>query len=131
MRKNYMEKVAKMFGLELEETFRIDGKDGYFRLTNIGLVTKRNLESEDWYFCRTVMLHRLLIGENEVIKLPWKPRKGEEYYFPRPDTKALWHYDAWNENETDCHRFSHDLVFRTPREAAQKMMAAVQENKDE
>lgn len=117
MRKNCMAEVAKSLGLELEEVFRIDGEDAYFRLTDTGLGIKKNLESEDWYFARIGILNRLLIGGNEVIKLPWKPDNDEIYYVP--DITAGKKYCTWRwfNVEIDQLHYQRGVVFKTAEEA--------------
>lgn len=120
---NYMAGVAKLLGVELGESFHIEGDDYYFfRFTEEGF--ESSADGIEWAMATSLNLRLILSGAATIVK-KWKPRKNEEYYFPRPDTKALWHYDTWDENEIDCHRFSHGLVFRTPREAteaAKKML---------
>ena len=80
MSKNYMEKVAKMLGLELEEVFRIDGDEHYFRLTDTGLGMSIGSDNKNWFVAPINALNRLLLGENEVIKLPWKPQEDGLYF---------------------------------------------------
>ena len=120
---NYMKDVAKLLGIELGEKFYLEGQKSEYRITENGVETFYD-DDEGWLTSAEISLDFLLTGRYIIVK-KWKPRKNEEYYFPRPDTKALWHYDAWDENETDYHRLSHGLVFRTPREAteaAKKML---------
>lgn len=130
-----MAEVAKMLGVELEEPFRIDGEDGYFRLTDTGLGTKRNLESEDWYLARANMLNRLLIGGNEVIKLPWKPQEGEQYYMPFVAINPGNMYDeyCWENEDIDIKRYRMGLVCKTSEEAVamtMKMLTVAKEAKE-
>lgn len=132
MRKNCMAEVAKALGVELEEVFCIDGEDGYFRLTDTGLGTKRNLESKDWYLEITATLNGLLIGENEVIKLPWKPQIGEKYYIPRiairPEDRHYYYY--WGNYGSDIKRYDMGIVCKTLEEAialTKKMLAVAKE----
>lgn len=119
-----MAEVAKMLGVELEKPFCIDGEDGYFRFTDTGLGTKRNLKSEDWYLACTSILNRLLIGGNEVIKLPWKPEEDEKYYIPFIATNPRNMYDGyyWENDDVDIDRYRMGLVCKTSEEAVAMTM---------
>lgn len=127
MSKNYMEKVAKMLGLELEESFRIDGEYGYFMLTETGLWRKTNLEDEYWRRPPYDILHNLLIAVYEIIKLPRKPAIGDMYCYPDPVTPLLWGTCSWRDDVFDNYRFQHGLIFATREEAIEiaKQMQAV------
>ena len=132
MRKNCMAEVAKTLGVELEEPFRIDGKEGYFRLTDTGLGVKSKLEGEEWFRTCDIMLVNLLTAVYEIIKLPWKPQIREKYYVPRiatrPDDRYYYYY--WNNNGSDIRRYDMGIVCKTKEEAVamtKKMLAVVQE----
>ena len=62
----------------------------------------------------------------KIIKLPWKPRKGERYYYPCPDLNKEYCYDNWGDHgKVDKHRLKHNIVFKTKEEAveaAKKML---------
>lgn len=76
MTKNLMPEIAKMLGVELGEEFKIKGYDPtcWFDLDG--------LHSDGWVAEdeEDAMLHNLLCGEAEIIKLPWKPKKGDVYF---------------------------------------------------
>lgn len=76
MAKNLIPEIARMLGVEIGEEFKIEGDNRtcWFDLDGLhfgGYVA----EDED-----NAMLHDLLCGEVEIIKLPWKPKVGEEYW---------------------------------------------------
>ncbi len=132
MRKNCMAEVAKALGLELEEVFRIDGDEHYFRLTDTGLGMSIGLGNKNWFVAPINALNRLLLGENEIIKLQWKPQKDEKYYVPFIATKPINMYDEhyWENEDVDIKRYRMGLVCKTEEEAVamtKKMLAAVQE----
>lgn len=91
MAKNYMADVAKMLGVELEEEFKIDGIELKYRFTENGVYCHVD---NGWWQCSNVMLPKILLGEFEIIKLPWQPKKGDEYYYPGEGfnniCRALW-----------------------------------------
>ena len=76
MAKNLIPQIAKMLGVELGEEFKIEGDNRTYWFDLDGLHSGEYVaEDED-----DAMLHDLLCGEDEIVKLPWKPKKGE-YYF--------------------------------------------------
>lgn len=91
MAKNYMQDVAKMLGVELEEEFMVTEDDSIYKLTKDGLEYKS--DDGNRYYANNVFLN-LLDGTTEIVKLPWQPRKGDKYYCPSSYFKyvdvALW-----------------------------------------
>lgn len=117
MRKNCMAEVAKALGLELEEVFRIDGDEHYFRLTDTGLGMSIGSDNKNWFVAPINALNGLLLGENEIIKLPWKPDNDEIYYVP--DVTADKKYGTWRwfNVEADQLHCQRGVVFKTAEEA--------------
>lgn len=135
MRKNCMAEVAKALGLELEEVFRIDGDGHYFRLTDTGLGMSMVLGNKGWFAAPINALNGLLLGENEIIKLPWKPQEDEKYYVPFIATKPINIYDEhyWLNEDIDMNRYRMGLVCKTKEEATamtKKMLAVAKEVRD-
>ena len=78
MSKNYMPEVAKMLGVELGEEFEVEGitelkcalsKDGLF-VTNA-----------DRDYSHSVLLKDVLVGDKEIVRRPWRPKRGEKFWF--------------------------------------------------
>ena len=80
---NYMENVAKMLGVELEEEFKIKGFEPIYKITNYGLVIKA--DSNNWCEMSGDTFLQLIRGDYVIRKLPWQPKKGEKYYTPSPN----------------------------------------------
>lgn len=80
MAKNLMPYVCKMLGVELGEEFKIKGYDGLtYKLTDNGLeLTAVDGQKAKWF--DHGVLNSLLKGKLEIIKLPWKPKKGDAYF---------------------------------------------------
>lgn len=115
---NHMEEVAKMFGLELEEHFHITKKsyeNTVYKFTKDGVVFYDN-KLRTWYES-VGALAGILTGETEVVKLPWKPREGDRYYFPCPATIEKWDYSTWSEREVDYYRLNHGFACKTMERA--------------
>ena len=80
MSKNLIPEIAKMLGVELGEEFKIKGYDGLtYKLTDAGLeLTTVDGQKTKWFDHGA--LNSLLKGKMEIVKLPWKPKKGELVY---------------------------------------------------
>lgn len=134
MRKNCMAEVAKMFGLELEEHFHITKKsyeNTVYKFTKDGVAFYDN-KLRTWYES-VGALAGILTGETGVVKLTWKPRKGEMYYFPDIGTSSLGSCLCWLGTETDKNLYDRGFVFQTIEEAiatAKRILAIVQEGKN-
>lgn len=114
---NHMAGVAKLLGLELREEFRIEKCQGLFRFTEDGL--QRMIDSSTtWMLAEHFILGELLNGKETVIKFPWKPEVGEQYYVPYVDSTAMFATWVWRDDELDLDRLRRKLVFSTPDEAA-------------
>lgn len=90
---NYMNQIAQMLGVELEEEFYLKSTtNGYycasgknkttFKLSESGVKYKfiRNTNNYEW--CRLdAILAEVLTGSLEIVKKPWKLTKGERYWY--------------------------------------------------
>ena len=73
------------------------------------------------------------MGGTRIIKLPWKPRKGEMYYVPDMGISSLVSCLCWLGTETDKNLYDRGFVFQTIEEAiatAKRILAIVQEGKN-
>jgi hypothetical protein len=90
MAKNYMQDVAKMLGVELEEEFKIDSSDKIYRFFKNGLC----FQCDGAWLPAEYQFFDLIKGECNIVKLPWQPKKGDEYYYPGEGfnniCRALW-----------------------------------------
>ena len=77
---NLIPEIAKMLGVELGEEFEIKGREYIFHFINNGLIAYRTDGSV--LPCENCLAHFLWLinGEEEIVKMPWKPRKGDDYY---------------------------------------------------
>ena len=79
MAKNLIPKIYKMLGVELGEEFKIEGDNRTYWFDLDGLLVSDD-DAEKVYTATHVPLVGLVRGDIEIVKLPWKPKKGE-YYF--------------------------------------------------
>ena len=117
MRRNCMAEVANALGIELEEVFRIDGDEHYFMLTDTGIGMSMDLDDKDWYAAPINVLYGLLLGENEIIKLPWNPICGDRYYIPDIASADKYTSLQWFDDKPDKMHYQRGLVFKTEEEA--------------
>lgn len=130
MRKNCMAEVAKLLGVELEEVFCIDGDEHYFRLTDTGLGMSMCSENKNWFVAPINALNGLLLGENEIIKLPWKPKYDEEYYIPSISNALGYNHFHWKGDALDDRCYNLEVVVKSKEEAVamtKKMLAVAKE----
>lgn len=82
MSKNLIPKIAKMLGVQLGEGFKVKGDDDEltYRFTNNGLELTHDSGTELFEIAARIAFVDLVNGKDEIIKLPWKPKAGEQYY---------------------------------------------------
>ena len=141
MSKNHMAEVAKIFGVELGESFKITSNTqgdyhNYYRFTENNCLEISDDGVEWKTTIAAVLLKHILMGDIRIVKLPWKPREGEKYYVPRiairPEDRHYCYY--WDNSGADIKRYDMGLVCKTPEEAialTEKMLAVAQEANDE
>lgn len=90
---NYMEQIAQMLGVELDEEFYLeDVTDGgyyitydndkvVFKLSNAGILRKDKSMVSGWIDTTHNYLPELFTGRYTIVKKPWKPKENEEYYW--------------------------------------------------
>lgn len=108
MAKNYMQDVARMLGVELEEEFKIDSSDTIFKFYKNGLCFQCG---GAWLRADSNLID-LIKGDSKIVKLPWQPRKDEEYYFPA----AGFQYScsaAWYNSPIDFALKEAGMIFKT------------------
>ena len=124
MRKNCMAEVAKMFGVELGEVFKVtDDTNGYYHryyqfTDKKGL--KTSIDGVDWETAAAATLRDILMGDIRIVKLPWEPRDNEHYFIPEITTPEMFGYLRWTNDHVDNHMYKHGLICRTKEEAIRK-----------
>lgn len=120
MAKNLIPEICKMLGVELGEEFEIKGREYIFHFIDNGLIAYRADGSVLPYENCLAHFLWLINGEEEIVKLPWKPKKGDVYYtFVRTGidcTCTLISY-KWDGCVIDIALLKAGWVFRTRQEA--------------
>lgn len=111
MTKNYMADVAKMLGVELEEEFKIDSSYTIYKFYKNGLCFQCG---GAWLRADNILID-LIKGDSKIVKLPWQPTKGDEYFKPGRDfTNAV--IEIWENTAFDFALKEAGMVFRTKEE---------------
>lgn len=77
---NLIPEIAEMLGLKLGEEFKIDTSgDDIFKITESGVWMRKSIDKEEWLE-KPFEFVMLCNGDAEIIRLPWKPKKGELVY---------------------------------------------------
>lgn len=84
---NKMIGLAELFDVELNEEFNIEGYPTTYRFTERGLEYLSNIQNQ-WYKTSGKVLENLLIGEEKMIKKPFRPKDDENYYY------VVWFFDS-------------------------------------
>ena len=110
---NYMSQVAKMLGVELGERFDINGFNEFYFLDTDGLYSFNGTYCKcDEYFSK------LLAGELTIKRKPWKPKRGETYWYVEKDGDVLemeWHPCRYMSNHVNRYKLGN--CYRTCEEA--------------
>ena len=114
---NYMKQIAKMLGVELGDRFKVTRRDtvlsSEFYITDNGLYEQIRNQSP---MLNSPILKDLLIGERKMIKLPWKPKNGEAYYYIDTDDKVT--YETFDSSVVfDLALYKLGKLYRTREEA--------------
>lgn len=116
MAKNLMYEICKMLGVELFEEFKVVHKTGFEIICNF---TQEGVFVEgcsDRY--NKELLADIICGKVEIVKLPWKPKKGDAYYTfevfrGKWVVRSVW----WTGEPCNYALLDKGWVFRTKEEA--------------
>lgn len=82
----------------------------------------------------TDMVGRIVDGDLEIVKIPWRPKEGERYYYigvDMHDEGTVWDC-VWEENDiTDIMRYKLGNCFKTEKEAISNIDACLKWLKSE
>lgn len=133
MSKNLIPQIAQMLGLQLGEEFKVKGEDELtYRFDSDGLKLTHDSGIELADVSAKVAFAALLNGKDEIIKLPWKPKAGEQYYsfggrFFGDPTVWIVIDVIWQGLAYDVAIFEKGWVYRTQEEAEAALPAVAAE----
>lgn len=113
MAKNYIQDVAKMLDVELGEEFNVSGcGQTLYKLTEDGLSC---LVCDKWEQQADFAFMSLIKGKYKIIKLPWQPKGGDEYYYPSGDFRHSQKL-TWTNHPMDFGLKEAGMIFKTKAE---------------
>lgn len=118
MAKNLIPKIAKLLGVEIGEEFKVKGREYIFHFVDNGLIAYRTDGSALPYENCLAHFLWLINGEEEIVKIPWKPKKGDDYYtFGGSD--GIWRISQqhWTCHPFDLAVLAKGWAYRTREEA--------------
>lgn len=128
MAKNLIPQIAQMLGVELNEEFKIKGREGViYKFIVDGLIVSDD-DAEKVYTTANMPLIGLVRGDIEIVKLPWKPKKGDVYStFGRLGDKwvvrSLW----WGGFPEEYALLDKGWVYRSEKEAQAALPSVAKE----
>lgn len=120
MGKNLIPQIAKMLGVELGEEFKIKGEDELtYRFDSDGLELTHDSGIELAKISANVAFVDLVNGTDEIIKLRWEPKEGEDYYTFIYDCYHKWcvWQQRWSNHPFDLALLEKGWVYRSREEA--------------
>lgn len=132
MAKNLIPQIAKMLGVEIGEEFKIKGYDDSntrtYKFTAQGLRVKLVEHPEATEFNALAAFNSLLVGDIEIVKLPWKPKKGDVYFtFGRLGDKLVVRSLWWGGFPEEYALLDKGWVYRSEKEAQAALPAVAKE----
>lgn len=114
MSKNLIPEIAQMLGVELGEEFKVEGDNRTYWFDLDGLHSGEYVaEDED-----DAMLHDLLCGDAEIVKIPWTPKMYKEYWtFGKLGKQWTVGTLSWKALPYEILLLDKGWVFRTKEEA--------------
>lgn len=131
MAKNLIPQIAQMLGVELGEEFKVkDDDETTYIFTDDGLKLTYDGGIGIVEISSDVAFAALVNGKDEIVKLPWKPKKGDVYYtFSFGGLSEEW---VVVKQQWDAHPYERALldkgwVYRTREEAKSALPAVAKE----
>ena len=116
MNKNYMSEIAKILGVNIGEEFIIQNADRketvILAMDGLRIPFPHGMAEMD----DGRLLLEVLQGRYEVIKLPWNPEYGDDFYYPSVNAKGVV-YNVWYEGTFGYALKALGMLYRTKEEA--------------
>lgn len=120
MAKNLIPEIAKMLGVELGEEFKVNINNEIYQITRDGMYVKKINDEGQFDMWEEVprCFIKLLAGDAEIVKMPWKPEFEDSYYTFKL-VRGKWSVCVgWWENEPHCYALlEKGWIYRTKAEA--------------
>lgn len=135
---NYYKQFAEMLGLELEQEFVLIDADGNrknkytYKFTEDGVVYK-SPTFINWSINSLGTIGSLLNGDVKAVPKPWKPEKGDRYWY----YSEAWDEEncvMWKDEFSDLLLWKFGNCFKTEKDANEKgkeVMEAIRKEYEE
>lgn len=123
-----MAEVAKLLGVELEEVFRLEKYESYFRFTREYL--ESSLDGNDWSIANSLTLLAVLNGTATIKR---KPKYDEKYYIPSISNAFGYNSFYWRGDDSDEKYYNFGIICKSKEEAIalrQKMLAVAKKKNE-
>lgn len=132
MAKNLIPKIAKLLGVEVGEEFKVKGDDEltYIFTDDDGLKITFAGDIEISQISINSAFVALVMGKDEIVKLPWKPKKDETFYtFGIHATENKWVVVSaeWWDNVKNLALYKIGWIYRSQAEAEAALPAVAAE----
>lgn len=119
MAKNLIPEICKMLGVEIGEEFKVEGvADKTYKFIIDELIVCGEKNANHGYVSANMMLVSLAKGDANLIKLPWKPKRGETYFtFDRIGNKWRTNSYWWGDFPDEYALLDKGWIYRTKEEA--------------
>ena len=125
---SHMEGVAKLLGVELEEVFRLEKYESYFRFTREYF--ESSLDGNNWSIAHSLTLLAVLNGTATIKR---KPKYDEKYYIPSISNAFGYNSFYWKGDDSDEKYYNFGIICKSKEEAIalrQKMLAIARKNNE-
>ena len=125
---SHMKEVAKLLGVELEEVFRLEKYESYFRFTREYF--ESSLDGNNWSIAHNLTLIAVLNGTATIKR---KPKYDEKYYIPSISNAFGYNSFYWKGDDSDEKYYNFGIICKSKEEAIalrQKMLAVAKKNNE-
>ena len=125
---SHMAEVAKLLGVELEEVFRLEKYESYFRFTREYF--ESSLDGNNWSIAHDLTLLAVLNGTATIKR---KPKYDEKYYIPSISNAFGYNSFYWKGDGSDEKYYNFGIICKSKEEAIalrQKMLAVAKKNNE-
>ena len=125
---SHMKEVAKLLGVDLEEVFRLEKYESYFRFTREYF--ESSLDGNNWSIANNLTLLAVLNGTATIKR---KPKYDEKYYIPSISNAFGYNSFYWKGDDSDEKYYNFGIICKSKEEAIalrQKMLAVAKEKNE-